>query len=156
MAKVSEAIDALSAAAMKIKRQRDELLRALKHAIQYVDYPDDKINYERVIEECEDRGMRGRPMTNNPNGVVAVIIGPDGYVWASESDFEQVNGIGNIESQTHHARRCAINSFFRAACNQVVADAIDAYQKEQIMRNLQSKGWRIHVVKIGYGDGEAK
>ena len=56
----------LWAAAPETKRQRDELLRALKHAIQYVDYPPDRMNYDRVIAECEAIAPPAVPAPNAP------------------------------------------------------------------------------------------
>lgn len=92
-----------------------------------------------------------------PKGVVALFIGPDGYVWATGTDFAEGawSGFTLVEAQTKRATDQMRRDFAVNTCNRAVADAMGLYDIEQIMRRMA--GYRVHVVEIGHGmDGSGQ
>lgn len=90
--------------------------------------------------------------TDQPKGVVALFIGPDGYVWATGTDFAEGawSGFTLVEAQAKRATDQMRRDFVVNTCNRAVADAMGLYDIEQIMRRME--GYRVHVVEIGHGE----
>ena len=94
-------------------------------------------------------------MTRKPQGVVAILTGSDGHVWATATDFDQ-SGSGGFtwqEAQELRAKRQVSTNFLRSTCNSFIANVISDYQRDEIMRKLcHENGFKLTVVRIGYGE----
>jgi hypothetical protein len=97
----------------------------------------------------------GEPQHNVPEGVcgvVGILSGPDGYVWAEASDFNQ-SGYGGFklaEAQELRVRNALRMEFIRRSCGDPIVAAIDQYITDQICRRL--KGFKETLVRIGHAD----
>jgi hypothetical protein len=88
-------------------------------------------------------------------GVVVVLIAPDGRMVVSVSDFNR-SGYGGFtlqEAQTMRAKEALARTAIRAFCNDDLADVIDRYRAEEIIRALcDKKKYRVEMIVIGHKD----
>lgn len=86
-------------------------------------------------------------------GVVAILTGPDGYVWATVTDFDRsgYGGFSMQEAQEYRAKRALAWEFVRKACSDVIVKAMDEYQCDRIISNVCSQqGFTRTILPIGY------
>jgi hypothetical protein len=127
----------------ELERERDE-------AAHQRDYYKGRDEEGAVIQ----RELEARLDPDAPKGVVAILTGPDGYVWATVADFDQSapGGCSLEEGQELRAGKMVAVKFLQEACARVVADAISDYQRDEIVRTLcNDKGFNLTVVPIGHG-----
>lgn len=93
--------------------------------------------------------------SKTPNGVVGVLTGPDGYVWASVSDFDS-SGYGGFslqEAQTRRVKQALALKFLDSTCNDIVVSVLDPHRCEEIVWALCSKkGFKRTIIPVGYED----
>ena len=89
-----------------------------------------------------------------PQGVVAILTGPDGYVWSTAVDFEDYgNGCGFTlkEAQEMNARAALAREVVRKAGNPAIFDAMEQGSCNILIDNLvRKKGFRVTINYIGY------
>lgn len=93
--------------------------------------------------------------TKPPKGVVTVLTGPDGSVFASVSDFRRdgYGGCSTQEAQTMRARQQLAFAAVRAMCSDHVLKAMEAYDCEQLLRRLEIKvGFKVTILPVGYDE----
>ncbi|MBS0372112.1 MAG: hypothetical protein JSS57_23265 [Proteobacteria bacterium] len=85
-------------------------------------------------------------------GVVGLLIGPNGHVWAEATDFSG-SGYGGFNlkrSQEIRVEAAIARAFVRNACSGVVVEALDGYDCQQIVSKL--KGFKMKLVAVGHDD----
>lgn len=91
-------------------------------------------------------------------GVVAIITGSDGYVWATASDFghSKPAGFTLLEAQRQRADAMAINMFFMNTCSPIVSAALDAnYPGSAVFRTVCERAkLKVSYHYVGYADSE--
>ena len=113
---------------------------------------------EVVDEARRHAGLPPLPPDPRPQGVLVIIVEPDGHVAAVGSDFS-TSGPGGFtleQRQEHYATAHAWRDVIRSRCDTAVANAIIASGRmEGIRHQLMSVGgWKQVVKKIGYEDEE--
>lgn len=86
----------------------------------------------------EDRGG----IEEAPSGVIALMIGADGHVWASATDFG-TSGYGGFEphrGQQIRARGALRHAFVRVVCNASIATAFDSYTVDRMVEDVLRRG----------------
>ena len=92
-------------------------------------------------------------MGDSPQGVVAVLIAPDGHVIASVNDFTigGAAGFEQYDTQKIRAQRQLSLMVLQETCAPYIAKAVDSYQADRIMDSLcHNQGFRVEVIAIGY------
>lgn len=86
-----------------------------------------------------------------PQGVVAILTGPDGRQIANAADFDPStsSGFDSREAQKTRAKRALARAAIKALSSPLLANAIDWYDAERIMEKMDC---RIHFVLVGYDD----
>lgn len=85
-------------------------------------------------------------------GVVGLLIGPNGHVWAEATDFSG-SGYGGFNlkrSQEIRVEAALARAFVRNACSDVVVAALDGYDCQQIVSKL--KGFKTKLVAVGHDE----
>lgn len=97
-------------------------------------------------------GEQNEPST--PAGVVAVLIGPKGQDLASVAEFSPGAPVGysSREFQEIRARRALAMKSVRVLSNDILSNAIDAFDAEKIMRVMCAQGCRVIIFPVGYDD----
>lgn len=94
-----------------------------------------------------------------PQGVVAILISPDGVAMADVSYFERdrPGGFSLVEAQKHYARDALANEVVRKFCSDFIFQAMRGYDCQQLLERLRSKerGYRVEYVEIGHGEEDA-
>ena len=88
-------------------------------------------------------------------GVVAILTGPDGYVWASVTDFDRQSygGYTLQDAQEMRAKKQLAYEFMRATCSDIVLSVIESYRCEEIVTDLiRQKGFKRTILKVGHED----
>lgn len=87
-------------------------------------------------------------------GVVGLLIGPNGHVWAEVTDFSRSSygGFSLQRSQEIRVESALARAFVRNTCADVVVVSLDGYDCQQIVSKL--KGFKTKLVAVGH-DGEA-
>ncbi len=98
-------------------------------------------------------------MSDDPKGVTAVLIDPQGHVVASASDFSRGGsaGISQREAQRYRVKTACAVDYVIASCNSYVAEVIrKGYPgAEGLMQRLVSDGgFRLHFIEHGYPPSE--
>lgn len=92
-----------------------------------------------------------------PDGVIALLVGKDGHVWATAADFD-LSGYGGFklhESQRIRARQAMRREFVRRTCNPDVAGALDNYTVEKIVEEVCRRLGHAEVfMLVGHPDVE--
>ncbi len=104
----------------------------------------------------EKRDQMEEPTKQEPKGVVAILSGPDGYVWATADDFKDYgpDERRRREAQTLRAQSALAFNLIVATCNGNVAEVIPKMVCEDIVNALiRKKGWRRTIKYIGYKEG---
>lgn len=95
-----------------------------------------------------------------PRGVVAIIAGPDGHVWATANDFNDYSRDRDSEqlwAQTIKVKEFVAFELFNRSCNQNIIGVIEAHEREAFMQRLISKrGFRLTIQAIGYEGSDDK
>lgn len=96
--------------------------------------------------------------TIEPRGVIAILTAPDGYVLAAEADFDlsTPGGTRPWTGQQYRAERAMRRTAIERCCAGAIAQAIDAYLQEQIVRNLCERGHRVTYRAIGWPDEDRR
>lgn len=88
-------------------------------------------------------------------GVVAILTGPDGHVWATATEFDR-SGYGGFslqEAQELRVKRALAWEFVRKACSDVIVRALDEYQCDRIINNVCSQqGFTRTILPIDHKD----
>ena len=96
-------------------------------------------------------------MTHEAHGVIALITAPDGTVVASGDDFDR-SGCGGFElheAQKIRARDKARGAFFRNTCSIKVAQAINSYHSDSILREICGReGYKEQFILVGHPDAD--
>ena len=93
--------------------------------------------------------MSDNPKILEPKGVVAIVTGPDGRVWAHASAFDPLKK----EDQEFSATQEVAIELIRKTCNATIASAIDLEGCKSITRALiNKKGFRLTLKYIGYNE----
>lgn len=90
-----------------------------------------------------------------PKGVVVIVSGPDGYVWAHAADFDRTapGGCTLLEGQEARARERVALKFIAATCNSNLGDVFEPYEARQLLdRVVRKRGFHLTVVPIGHAD----
>jgi len=88
-----------------------------------------------------------------PQGVIAILTGPDGHVYAVGTDFSTSypSGYSIKEAQERRAKRMMADLFIEKYCLTLIAKAMSNNTADQIIANLcQRDGFRRTVKYIGY------
>lgn len=87
-----------------------------------------------------------------PKGVVAVLVGPDGRELANAADFSPSGpaGFSAREFQEMQAKRALALAAVAGLSSPTMANALDAYLAEQIMRAMCNRGCRVMVLPVGH------
>lgn len=95
-------------------------------------------------------------MTDEVKGVVAVFIDKHGQVTAHAADFERAGygGYSLRQSQEMRARKLLHSAVVRAYCASVVYEATSEYDRSGIVSNMVANGAKVHIINIGWPDGE--
>ena len=93
--------------------------------------------------------------TPSPQGVILLLLWPDGSVLAQTSDFDR-SGYGGFTVQQAQSIRCK-DRLWRVAldrlANPIVAQAAGSYHGPAIIEEMCRKhGFRTHEIAIGYDD----
>lgn len=91
----------------------------------------------------------------DPKGVVAVLVSADGSEIANAAAFNREAppaGFSRRSYQEDLARRALALATIDTLASKRLADAIDAYMAEQILRTLCKQGCRVIVLHIGYDE----
>lgn len=100
--------------------------------------------------------MGGRAkLTEQPQGVVGILTGPDGYVWSSVTDFDRsgYGGYTQQEAQELRVKQALSYDFVRKTCSDVVLSVIQPYRCDEIVWALiNQKGFKRTLVPVGYDD----
>lgn len=89
------------------------------------------------------------------DGVVMLLVGPDGHVWASVSDFDRsgYGGISLAQAQEIRARRALAYEYLQSVAHPHIADAVDGMGAERIVGEVCRKhGHKIVTKLIGHDD----
>lgn len=110
---------------------------------------------------ASDQTEKGPQMSDDPKGVTAVLIDPQGRVVASASDFNRGGsaGISQREAQRYRVKTACAVDYVTAACNGYVAEAIRRGYPgaEGLMQKLVSdSGFRLHFIEHGYPTSDEK
>lgn len=93
-----------------------------------------------------------------PQGVIAIMTAPDGYVIATHADFDR-SGYGGFklwEAQKHRAGDMVKRKGVRAYCSDHLANALESYTIDRMAEDLIQRGkYRVTFRAIGYPDDVA-
>lgn len=88
-----------------------------------------------------------------PKGVVGILTGPDGHVWASVTDFD-TSGYGGFslqEAQEVRVQTLLAFEFIRKTCSDIVVQAMGPLDCKGIVGTLISKhGFKRTIIPIGH------
>jgi len=89
-----------------------------------------------------------------PKGVVAVLMGPEGRELADACDFSRSGpaGFSAREFQEMQAKRALALAAVAGLSSPALANAVDAYMAEQIMRAMCNRGCRVVLIPVGYDE----
>lgn len=93
-----------------------------------------------------------------PQGVIAIMTAPDGYVIATVADFER-QGYGGFklwEAQKHRAGDAVKRKGVRAYCSDHLVNALETYTVDRMAEDLIQRGkYRVSYQAIGYPEDVA-
>ena len=92
-----------------------------------------------------------------PPGVIALFIGPDGYVWGKGSYFARSvpGGYSLEDGQEYFAKSEMVRDVKFNVMNHSFARRMADYAFESAMdRMVREEGFRIHIVSTHKGDGD--
>lgn len=106
------------------------------------------------MSETGDGGPVDRTVGRMPKGVVAVLIGSDGreVTHAAAFGMSAPAGFKPREFQESRARRDLAMAAVRDLASPLLANAIDQYIAEQIMRAMCNNGARVAICPIGWDE----
>ena len=91
-----------------------------------------------------------------PQGVIAVISSPEGYVQGVGSDFNESYPMGftKRDMQEMRARDQAWRDVVKNLCSNQISDAIlsDSSMMRSIDQSCRRTGWRVTIKNMGYED----
>ena len=92
-----------------------------------------------------------------PQGVVAVLVSPQGRVVAEATDFSHGGsaGVSQQEAQRYRVKKAVARDYLRAMVNgELFAVLASEYPgPERIVQKLVSDhGYRLHFTEVGYPD----
>lgn len=93
-----------------------------------------------------------------PKGVLAVFTDDEGRVIANAADFhpDRPGGFKMIEAQRLRVQRAIAWKVVEAYASPRLTRAISEYEREQIVRTLQTQHkCKVTLIPIGYSDEEA-
>lgn len=96
--------------------------------------------------------------TIEPQGVIAIMTAPDGYVIATHADFERqcYGGFKLWEAQKHRAGDMVKRKAVRAYCSDHLANALETYTVDRMSEDLIQRGkYRVFYRAIGYPEDVA-
>lgn len=94
---------------------------------------------------------------DDPSGVIAIWIDPQGSVMATCADFNK-SGYGGFklwEAQRMRAIKFVQGAAINAYCSPVLTDCLSEYLREQIAQEMQRNGHKIVLRAVGY-EGDVK
>lgn len=90
---------------------------------------------------------------NAPKGVIALLIGKDGHVWASVPDFDRsgYGGFSMAQGQEIRAKRALAHQYLRAIAHPDLAKSVSPYNADRIVQDVcRECGHKVVIVAIGY------
>ena len=90
-----------------------------------------------------------------PQGVVAILIAPDGWVVAEYADFDTSapGGYSQEQAQKMRAKRMVAKKTIDQACAPYIAKVLDQYHQWAIIDEMcRHQGFRLHIHAIGYDE----
>lgn len=112
---------------------------------------------ERLTGAQETAEAAAEDLPPSPNGVVALMIGDDGHVWATATDFDRSSygGFELHQAQRIRARAALRREFVSRVCNTGIARALDDYTVDRMVEDLvRDEGHHEAFVLIGHPDAE--
>ncbi len=91
----------------------------------------------------------------NPQGVITLIIAPDGRVVAHAADFNQsgYGGFTPAEAQSIRAHDKMTRALLRETCATYIASSVSSYAADLILREVcENQRFKVHKIYIGYDD----
>lgn len=92
-------------------------------------------------------------MSDDPKGVVGLVVAPNGRVVVSASDFHKdgYGGFTLLQAQTHRVRDALAYEYVRASCNSDMAKALRGYDAQQLLNRLVLEhGFRTEIIPINH------
>jgi hypothetical protein len=92
-----------------------------------------------------------------PQGVIAILTGPNGHVYAVGTDFSTCfsNRYSIKEAQEYRAKRMMVDLFVLNSCCGFVAKAMRDSDADAIVSTLCQRDGFLRTIKyIGYPEGE--
>ena len=89
-----------------------------------------------------------------PQGVVAILVAPDGRELANVAEFgsSRPGGMSKREAQESMAHRSLALATMASLASPILSAAISSYMADQILREMCQKGRRVLIVPVGYDD----
>lgn len=107
-----------------------------------------------MTSERSELGIGCSPLLggNTPQGIVAVLTGPDGREIATATDFHKgsPSGFDQNEAQTIRAKKALAAAAMRALASPRLSNAIDEYTAERIVTEMCNQGCNVVIVPVGY------
>lgn len=107
-----------------------------------------------VERSAEDQSVNAKDtlVAETPQGIVAVLVGPDGSQIATATDFHRgsSSGFDQCEVQTIRAKKALAFASMRALASPRLSNAIDEYMAERIVDGMCRQGCRVVIVPVGY------
>ncbi len=96
--------------------------------------------------------------TTEPQGVIAIMTAPDGYVIATHADFERQSygGFKLWDAQRMRTGEAVKRKAVRAYCSDHLVKALEAYTIDRMAEDLIQRGkYRVTYRAIGYPEDVA-
>lgn len=90
-----------------------------------------------------------------PQGVVAVLIGPDGREVANAADFGGGGpaGFSRVDAQAMRARRALALATMKALASPLLSNAIELYQAERLVEEMcRTGGCKVLSIPVGHNE----
>jgi hypothetical protein len=92
-----------------------------------------------------------------PQGVIAILTGPDGYVWATAADFAKFSpsGFSQKAAQEMRAKSTLAHEYIKISCHEMIAKVMLTHDCERIVEALRNQhGYKRTIKYIGYLEDE--
>lgn len=96
--------------------------------------------------------MTDKPQPS-PKGIGAILIGPDGTVFAHAFDFDcsTMGGCETWEGQLYRAKRACVWKFIKEFTYGDLSKVIEDYAAEEMVRKLcREHKYRMRIINIGH------
>lgn len=97
-------------------------------------------------------------MSDEPQGVVGVLIDDKGYVWAEATDFNRsgYGGFSLARAQEIRVSDQLAYEFIRRVGAPPLALGMEAYDCKKVVQKLtREHGWKERLIRVGHPEEEA-